>query len=152
MEPFRRALLDLGFTHVTSHGSSGNFIFLSPEVERGTLEERVAGAVGAEAFVRRRNELVELVAADPYVGREGSAVFLAKHPIDLDHARDMLALGFTGEVPVVSGSTVFFVHPVTRPGRKSILDFERELGVRGTMRSLGVIERVLQLMPADDSD
>ena len=146
MRPFRDALVALGFTHVASFGTSGNLVFCAPETDEGSLERLIGDALGVEAFVRGRDELAAIVDRDPYAGREGSAVLLAKHLIDENREASLLAPGFDGTAPVVSGSNVYFVHPTRRPGRRGIVDFERELGVRGTMRSSRVLPRILKLM------
>lgn len=146
MQRFRVALERLGFTFVGSFGTSGNLMFCLSGEDATSLESRIGDAVGVDAFVRTRSELSAIVAHDPYVGREGAAVFLAKHPIEQSQRESLQDGGFEGEPPVVSGATVYFVHPTRRPGRKAIVDFERELGLRGTMRSSKVVARVLDKM------
>lgn len=144
MQPLRAALESLGLLSVGSFGASGNLFFCAQGLEPAVLEARIEGAVGVEAIVRSRLELQTIVEQDPYMGREGAAVFLAKRPIDQTHAKSLQRAGLEGEPPIIVGSTVYFVHPVRRPGRLAIVDFERELDVRGTMRSSKVIARVLE--------
>lgn len=146
MQPLRESFERIGLTHVRTFGASGNILFCSDERDFSALETRIAEAVGAEAFVRSRDGLAAIAAQDPFAGRPGAAVFLAKNAIDTSRAGSLLAVAFEGETPVVSGSTVYFVHPTRRPGYKGIVDFERELGIRGTMRSSKVIARVLDMM------
>lgn len=146
MQPLRAALERIGFAEVSSFGSSGNVIFSAPGLDRASIEPRVEAAVGSEAIVLTRSELDAVVAGDPYAGREGAAVFLAKHPIERAHADALLRGGFEGDPPVVVGSAVYFVHPTRRPGRRAVVDFEHELSVRGTMRGSNVLARVFQRM------
>lgn len=146
MQPFREALERLGLAEVRSFGMSGNLIFRTEDADADALSGRIADATGADAFVFDRSELARVVADDPFWGREGAAVFLAAVPIGDDRAAELVRDGFDGETPVVSGRTVYFVHPVRRPGHKANVDFERSLGMRGTMRSSGVLARVLELM------
>ena len=51
-----------------------------------------------------------------------------------------------GDSPVASGATVYFVHPTRLFGHTIIVDLERELGVRVTMRASRVVARVLARM------
>jgi len=80
------------------------------------------------------------------MGGSGAAGLLAKRPPDRARTESLNTGGFDGDPPIVSGANVYFVHPTRRPGRKSAIDLERELGVSGTMRSSKVIARVLELM------
>lgn len=146
MQPYRAALDGLGLADVRSFGGTGNMLFRTGRVDRETLERIIAEAVGVEAFVRTRPELAAAMSQNPYSGRPGAAVFFARRPIDAGREADLMAGGFDGDPPVISGTEVYFVHPLRRPGRQSIIDLERELGVRGTMRASHVVERVLGLM------
>lgn len=146
MQPYRAALVDIGLADVRSFGGTGNMLFGAGDMDRESLEGAIAEAVGVEAFVRTRPELAAIVSQNPYASRPGAAVFFARRPIDADREAVLMAGGFDGEPPVISGAEVYFVHPLRRPGRQSIIDLERELGVRGTMRAAHVVERVLQLI------
>lgn len=146
MEPYRAALVDIGLADVRSYGGTGNMLFRTDATDREALERSIAEAVGVEAFVRTRHELAAVVSQNPYVGVPGAVVFFARHSIDPDREDVLMAGGFDGEPPVVSGAEVYFLHPLRRPGWRSIIDLERELGVRGTMRAAHVVERVLGLM------
>lgn len=146
MLPYREALERLDFNEVASFGTSGNLFFSAPEVAPQELAARIEEAVGTEAFVLERGQLAEVVAGDPFRGREGAAVFLTSEPIGEADILQVLVEGFEGEPPRFAGRAAYFVHPLRRPGRKAILDWERALGVRGTMRSSAVLARVLELM------
>ena len=146
MAPLREALEGLGLTAVASFGSSGNFVFFAPGAETAILERRIAEALGAEALVRTREELAAMVANDPYAGRQGASLFLARLPVDATSGVFRNAFGPEGEPPVARGATVYFVWPTRLSGRTAVVNFEREIGVLGTMRTSRVVSRVLQMM------
>jgi uncharacterized protein (DUF1697 family) len=146
MEPLRAALVKLGLTEVGSFGASGNLVFHASNSDVARLERRISEAVGAEVFIRSRQELSAIVANDPYSGREGAGLFLARRPVEEGSAVFRNAFGPEGDPPVAFGTTVYFMNPTRLPGRNSVIDFERELGVRGTMRTSRVVARVLDMM------
>lgn len=144
MQPLRTALERLGLHSVGSFGASGNLFFRAQGLDPSSLEALIEGALGVEAVVRSRSALETIVRQDPFIGRQGAAVFLAKQPIGPMRAESLERGGFEGEPPIVGASVVYFVHPTRRPGRRTAVDFERELGVRGTIRSSTVLVRVLE--------
>jgi len=146
MQPFRTAFERLGFTEVETFGATGNILFCADDNDGSELESPIGEAVGAETFVRSSEELATIVAQNPYAGLKGASVFLARHRISQSEAESLSAGGFAGDPPVISGANVYFVHPTRRPGAKGVVDFERALGVRGTMRSARVVARVLEAM------
>ncbi|MGV8083618.1 MAG: DUF1697 domain-containing protein [Coriobacteriia bacterium] len=146
MQPFRNALLEIGLTDVGSFGATGNMMFCSRDTDCVSLERRIADAVGVETFVRTRLEMSAIVSEDPYTGLAGASLFLFRGPIDESRVVSFLSGAFEGDPPVVIGTEVHFVHPLRRPGGKGIIDLERELGVRGTMRASRVVARVFDLM------
>ena len=146
MAPLRKALEGLGFAAVASFGASGNFVACALGADNALMERRITGALGAEALVRTREELAAIVANDPYAGRQGTNLFLARLPVDETNPVFGNALGPDGEPPVASGATVYFVWPTRLSGRRGVVNFERELGVLGTMRTSRVVGRVLQMM------
>lgn len=150
MEPLRVALEALGLKDVASFGGTGNFVFSADGADERSLESRISAAVGTEAFVRTRVELSRIVAKDPFAGLQGAAMFLARRDIGEQERERLLAGGFEAEPsPVVRGSTIYFVHPTRRPGKRQIVDFASELGVSGTMRASHVVARVLRLANSD---
>lgn len=146
MQPFRGALVDAGLQDVRSYGGTGNLLFSSGGTDRSTLERRVSEAVGVQAFVRSRAEMADILASDPFSGRPGAALFFTHADIDPTAAARISAGGFEGDAPVIMGAQVYFVHPMRRPGRKTVVDLERELAVRGTIRGSRVVQRVFELM------
>ena len=87
-----------------------------------------------------------IVANNPYLGQQGANLFLAREPIDETRTVFRAAFGPEGAPPVPSGTTVYFVWPTRFSGRKAVVNFERELGVLGTMRTSRVIVRMLEMM------
>jgi uncharacterized protein (DUF1697 family) len=146
MRQRRAELTALGLTQVDSFGSSGNFVFCAPFSDIAEMERRITEALGSEALVRSRDELSAIVADDPYTGRAGAALFLAQRPVDPTAAVIRDAAGPDGDHPVACRSTVYFVNPTRFPGHKAVVNFERELGVTGTMRTSRVVARVLEMM------
>lgn len=146
MQPLRERLEALGLCDVVSYGMSGNFVFRSPEQDRYSLERRVQDAFGVAAFVRSRSELHETVAADPYRGEPGASMFLTHQALEREQEAVLDGLEFEGARPVVGGSVVYFVHPTRLASRRSVFDFERVLGLEGTMRASRVVGRLLDLM------
>lgn len=146
MQPFRNALLGIGLIDVTSFGGTGNLVFSGGGADCSALEQRIGDAVGTEAFVRSRDELQAVVSNDPFAGRAGAGVFFMHCPVDAAQEASLLADGFEHEPPVISGAQVYFLDRLLRPGRRSMVDLERELGVRGTMRASHVVARILELM------
>lgn len=146
MAPLRDALEESGLTDVGSFGSSGNLVFGAGPLESVELVALVSEVLGQEVFVRSRLQLSEIVAGDPYYPRPDANTFLFDGALDrtariLREARGSEGLPLVGTVGVV-----YFVGRPHLPGRGAIVDFERELGVRGTMRSSRVLQRVLEMM------
>lgn len=142
MRPLREALTNLGLEEVRSFGATGNFAFNAEDRSVATLESRIAEAVGVDAFVRMRSEFITIVREDPNAERPGAAVFFTHEEIGEAQCAALFEGGFQAEPPVISGSQVYFVHPLRRPERKGIIDLERALGVRGTMRASSVVRRI----------
>ena len=146
MAPIRKILVQVGLTEVASLGSSGNFMFCAPEAEIALLERQITDAVGAEAIVRTGQELAVIVTNNPYLGRQGANLFLARELIDKPRSVFRDAFGPEGAPPVLSGNTIYFIWPARFSGRTSVVNFERELSVLGTMRTSRVIVRMLEMM------
>ena len=146
MEPYRSALAGLGLGEVDSFGASGNFVFSTPQRDSSSMAQLIGRTVSAEAFVRTRAELSRVIDENPYRGRAGAAIFLADRRLNDTDLGRLDVIEFEGARPVASEVGVYFVHPTRRRGLKGIVDFERELGVRGTMRAASVIERVFEMM------
>jgi uncharacterized protein (DUF1697 family) len=142
MLPFRRAMEELGFTDVESHGMSGNLLFNSNISDQAKLERRISARLGTVALVRTRQEVARIVARDPI---RSSILFLARAPAPA-RRRDFLRLDFEPPRPVLQGRTLFFVYPARVRGKRAPLDFERVLGIQATARSARIVDQILARM------
>ena len=141
MEPFRAAMIDLGFADVSSFGMSGNLLFNTSGWEVDELEAVIRARFGTPAIVRTLADMQRIVAEDPC---EDSVLFLARAPSD-QRRQDFLALDFDEPRPVLRGRTVYFVHPAHVHGKRATFDFEAALGM-GTARSARVVKRIAEVM------
>lgn len=148
MQPFREKLEGIGLMDVESFGMSGNLLFNAPDgvPDPASLEEQIVELFGVDAFVRKRADLARIVAQNPFHGRDGAAIFFLARPVPAGRRRAFDQLEFESERPVIHGRTVYFVHPARQKGKRTIIDFERELAVRGTARASWVVERILDRM------
>jgi hypothetical protein len=147
MDSFRRALEDLGFTHVESFGMSGNLLFDARSADAASMERRIARRVGTDTFIRTRAQMAAIVSRDPF----RSVVMFLAHPPSPARRRELQRLEFTGPRPVLRGKSVSFVYPANVQGSRAPFDFEKTLGVRGTARSFRVVERILARMSGPGS-
>jgi uncharacterized protein (DUF1697 family) len=146
MLPLRDSLAELGLADVESHGMSGNLMFTIPAGKAAELEKRIGGQLRTAAIVRTASQLARVVKANPFAGREGASVYFLARPPSAAQRRAFAALEFEDPAPVLSGKTVFIVHPTRLKGRKATFDFEKALGVAATGRSARIVERILLLM------
>jgi uncharacterized protein (DUF1697 family) len=146
MAPLREALETLGFDDVESYGMSGNLLFDAGPVRRPALERRIGKHLGTDAFVRTRRQLERVLSADPH-GEDPNAIlmFLGSEPA-AERRAALEAADFDGHVPVLDGTTIHFLNPTVLRGNKTLIDFERFLGVRGTFRTKRVIEGIVRRM------
>jgi len=146
MKPLRDALLELGFEDVESYGMSGNLLFSARRSESVRLEKRIAEKLGITTFVRTRPELERVVRRHPHPAAPLSTVlFLARTPAAA-RRKAFLALDFADPRPALIGRELYYVYPTTIRGRRTPLDLERVLGLKGTFRSTRVVVRLLELM------
>jgi uncharacterized protein (DUF1697 family) len=146
MAPFRTAVEALGFTEVASYGMSGNLMFNTARTDATGLERDIAARVGAMTMVRTRSEMRRIVARDPLAGAPGASVlFLARRPT-AERRRALRDLEVEGNKPVLVGRTVYFRYPLLRAGKNAPVDLEKVLGVKGTIRSAGVVRALLARM------
>jgi hypothetical protein len=142
MKPFRDAMQEMGFSDVESYGISGNLLFDAATTDVGSLERRIARRFGTDAFVRTRSEMARTVAKDPL----GAIVMFLERPPTAAKRRAFLDLDFQEPGPVLSGRTLYFSYPLLLRGRRTPLDVEDALGVRGTFRTSRVAAALLTRM------
>jgi uncharacterized protein (DUF1697 family) len=146
MAPLRDALAGAGLTDVASFGSSGNLVFCAGSLSAGELVDLASAALDQEVVLRSKAQLLDIVAGDPYLGQPEAGAFLFTGEIDGSAAMLRDARGSGGRPLVAAPGVVYYVGRPQMPGRAPMLDFERELGVRGTMRTSRVLARVLDMM------
>lgn len=146
IQPFRDGLEELGLRDVTSFGATGNLMFNTDVEDMRLLEEAITGRLGAVAFVRTREQLAEIVAADPYGNEPGAAVALLADPVPSAHRKQVETLEFTGPPPVLIGTTVYFAEATRLRGKGGTLSPEYLYGVAGTVRATSVMAKVLARM------
>jgi uncharacterized protein (DUF1697 family) len=142
MRPFRDAMQDMGFTDVESYGMSGNLLFDATSSDLRLLERRIARRFGTDAFVRTRTEMTRAVGRDPL----GAIVMFLERPPTAAKRRAFLGLDFQDPRPVLSGRTLYFSYPLLLDGRRTSIDVEQTLGVRGTFRTSRVAAALLARM------
>jgi uncharacterized protein (DUF1697 family) len=146
MLPLRDSLADIGLAEVESHGMSGNLMFTVGEGKAAELERRIGERLETAAILRTPSQLAKVVKSNPFAGRDGASIyFLAKIP-SAQQRRAFEALEFEAPAPVLSGKTVFIVHPTRLKGKKGPFDIEKALGVAATGRSAKIVGRILALM------
>lgn len=146
MKPFRDAMEEMGFTRVDSYGTSGNLLFDAPTTDAGSLERRLARRFGTDAFVRTRTDMARVVARDPV----GEIVMFLQRPPTAARRRAFLGLDVREPRPVLSGRTLYFSYPLLLRGRRTPVDVEDALGVRGTFRTSRVVSTLVARMSNRD--
>ena len=146
MLPLRDSLAELGLSDVESHGMSGNLMFSASEGSAAELETHIGKRLETAAIIRNASQLAKVVKANPFAGRAGASIYFLAKPPSAAKRKEFATLEFEDPVPVLSGKTVFIVHPTRLKGRKGIFDFERFLGVAATGRTARIVERILALM------
>ena len=146
MAPLRDALEVAGLTDVTSFGSSGNLVFCAGARSHEEVVALVSATFGRDVIVRSRKRLADVVAGDPYFPRPDANTFLFEGALDGAAGVFREARGSEGLPLVAATGVVYFAGRPQMPGRRAMVDFERELGVRGTMRTSRVLRRVLEMM------
>lgn len=142
MKPFRDAMESMGFTDVESYATSGNLLFDAPTTDVRSLERGIARRFGTDAFVRTRAEMARVVARDPL----GAIVMFLEHAPTAVNRRAFLELDVREPRPVLVGRTVYFSYPLLLRGRRTPVDVESALGVRGTFRTSRVVATLLARM------
>ncbi len=142
MNPFREQMQDLGLQQVESLGASGNLIFSTDCANGALLAERIAARFGRPTVVLGRRGLAQIVTRDPF---GADILFLVRAPTAA-RRRAFLQLEFEAPCPVLRGRMIFFVHPARLRGQRTPFNFERALGVQGTIRTARVVRQLLERM------
>jgi uncharacterized protein (DUF1697 family) len=142
MKPFRDAMEEMGFTDVESYATSGNLLFDARTTDARTLERRIGRRFGTDAFVRTRTEMARVVAQDPL---DAIVMFLERPPTTA-RKRAFLDLDVREPRPVLRGRTLYLSYPLLLRGRRTHLDVEGALAVKGTFRTSRVVATLLARM------
>ena len=143
MADLKALLAGLGYRDVRTHLQSGNALFTSTrgaatlerEIEKALLDSH---SLKTRVVVRSAKDLDAIVAANPFAQEDPKqlhVVFLAGQPRTVDAARDDLAFG---------DRVVYVRLPDGVQGSK-LPDWERFLGVPGTMRTWRTVNRLREL-------
>jgi uncharacterized protein (DUF1697 family) len=133
---------EMGFTGVESYGMSGNLLFDTTTTHTRALEERIAERFGTDAFVRTRTEMAWVVARDPL----DAIVMFLERPPTAAMKRVFAELDIRDPRPLLTGRTLYFSYPLLLRDRRTPLDIEGTLGVRGTFRTSRVVAALLARM------
>ena len=157
MDDLRRLFDALGHAAVQSYLQSGNVIFRSPVDEpsrvAGEIERRIAGDLGVmvTVLVRTADDLAQVVANNPFVGREIDpatlhVTFLAHAPQPERVARLETTSGESDELALVRREV--YVHCPNGYGRTKLNNayIERQLGVAATTRNWNTVSRLRELV------
>jgi uncharacterized protein (DUF1697 family) len=150
MQPFRQAMEELGFTDIESYGASGNLLFNAAGSDPSTYEWQIGERLGTPAFVRTRADLSRIVAQDPFRGRPGASVLFLARAVAAARRRAFDSLEFEADRPLLRGRTVYLIHTARLRGKRTSLDLERYLGLRGTIRSSRTVEKLHARMSSGD--
>jgi uncharacterized protein (DUF1697 family) len=148
MKPFRDAMEEMSFTDVESYAASGNLLFDARTTDARALERRIGRRFGTDAFVRTPTEMARVVAQDPL----GAIVMFLERPPTTARKRAFLDLDVREPRPVLRGRTLYLSYPLLLRGRRTHLDVEDALAVRGTFRTSRVVATLLARISARTRD
>ena len=155
MPALRGVVEGLGCTDVTTYIQSGNVVLRS-EKTVGALQKAVEKAVAKEfgidvaVFVRTKQQLEKVVAANPFVKQRKEAsklhvVFLSAKP-KADGVKRLTSGDWGGDQIAVVGSQAY-LHCPNGYGRSKLGNafVEKQLGVTGTTRNWRTTLKLLEL-------
>jgi len=156
MADLRQLFADLGHADATTYIQSGNVVFRSPvdDVAQlgGDIEGRIARDLGVTVTVllRTRDELAQVVAANPFLGTGADesklhVTFLVDAPQDAVAAGLETPAGEPDELSLVGREV--FLHCPNGYGRTKVNNafIERRLGVAATTRNWRTVTKLLDM-------
>lgn len=135
----------LGYTNVRTLLNSGNVVFEARKADAGKLEEQT----GAKVVIRTPEELQDVIAGNPWKGRDGSrllVMFLERDP-------GAKPLDWPGPEEVhLDGRHLYLYYP-NGAGRSKLTNafIEKRLDVSGTARNWNTILKLAALAAAGRS-
>jgi uncharacterized protein (DUF1697 family) len=159
MDDLRRVFVDLGHADVKTYLQSGNVLFESPDQTpshlAGDIERRIARDLGVTVtvLVRTRDDLAQVVANNPFLGREADfaklhVTFLAEAPDRARAARLETPSGGPDEFSL-AGREIYLLCP-NGYGKTKLNNtyIERRLGVAATTRNWNTVTKLCDLAGA----
>lgn len=152
MADLRALLAALGYDDVRTHLQSGNALFTATGTTAATLERDIAAALRADAaldvkvMVRSAAELAKVVANNPYAGGDPKGlhvVFLAAQP-DAAKAKAIDPARYAPD-EFALGDRCVYVRLVSGVQGQRFPDWEKSVGVAGTMRTWRTVTRLDEL-------
>jgi uncharacterized protein (DUF1697 family) len=156
MAQLRELLQALGYEDVRTHLQSGNAVFATagtpPEQAAREIEDQIARSLGlgVRVVVRTRDELAEVVAANP-LGEVASdparllVTFLSAAP-ERGLLGELAPADFEPDVFAVGAREIYVWHPDgVRATRLTNAFWEKRLGVTATARNWNTVTRLLAL-------
>jgi uncharacterized protein (DUF1697 family) len=154
MDALLEVYSSLGFANVRTYVQSGNVVFETREKNGpalvGRIEDAIEVAFGFRADVINRTaaELRDVVARNPFVGREPDKVlvtFLASDPGEAVRGR-LRDIQISPEELVADGRELYIYYP-NGQGRSKlpVASIDKALGVRGTGRNWNTVTKLLEM-------
>lgn len=155
MHELRELFVAAGHADAQTYIQTGNVIFSSSaDADRltGELEARIAADLGVNAsvLVRTKDELAQIIAGNPFAGRDFDPAtvavnFLSGTP-EQDRVEQLNSSAYEPDEFVVAGREVY-LHCPNGFGRSKLTNtlFERKLAVRVTARNWKVVTKLAEL-------
>lgn len=156
MADLRQAFEAFGATDVSTYIQTGNVIFSTtvPDPERlaRDLERHLAATLGyrGTVYVLAREQLVEAAANNPFdpAGRDAEQqcqlMFMDREP-EAERREALLAMQGKDYRLAIHDKVLYFAYPRASAGRRRAIDFEKVLGVTGTVRGWKVVDKLIEL-------
>ena len=156
MADLRSRLESLGLADVATYIQTGNVLFSSGEVDPEALarkiEERLEASFGyrGKVFVLTPEQLKRAAANNPFTSQCAGGeqrchlMFLDREPAE-DRLPALLALQGEEYRIALRERVLYYKYPRAFDGRRRTIDFEKVLGVVGTARNWGVVQRLISL-------
>jgi uncharacterized protein (DUF1697 family) len=154
MADLRAMLESLGFDDVRTHLQSGNALFSSTRRSAPALEDLIASRIEADfgfdvaVMARTAAELAAVVDGNPFAAQGIDPKHLQSYFLS-DPAPKAKVAALTPDAyapdEFAIGDRVVYLHMPRGVMASKLLDFERALGLRATMRSWNVVTRLRDL-------
>jgi uncharacterized protein (DUF1697 family) len=159
MEDLRRAFAAAGHVDVATHIQSGNVVFTSSETNVDRLRAELARVLEAKTgysgvvFVLSSSELERVARTNPFRELEAAGdtrcqiMFLSDEP-PRERRQALMAMQGEDYQFAIKAKALYWAYPRSVEGRRRTINFEKVLGVWGTSRTTGVVNRLIELAKA----